>query len=325
MKAWPLLALLLAGCGQNASPLADYPARLRYLLAMPEQNLETPLLQKGGGRAWAQAVPTTTISLRQTFALRHCGLLGLIGERNGPLGKTAPPSQRFLYDLKLLDGLARCQPADPELKALVAQLLEEKRQALPAVAWQLVSDDEAFRANWRFDRAPMGDFAGLGEATALLHDLRELLKTPDPKRMARLEEELGHFGEGRLLGRLNQALSDARLELDAVTEALEQGGPAVVCLNGHPGRQAKEVRDFFFSYYGKQVQPYLGDLVQTDRGLKGELWPLIQALPHPDNPQIRFLAGTGEGTLSGDFLAALGRHTKAWQAFLGRCGLRPGQ
>lgn len=320
-----LLVLLLAGCSPAPSPVASYPARLANLLDVPAPTVETPLLAKGGGRAWAVTVPPLTISLRQTWALRKCQLLGLIGERNGPLGKTAPPSQRFLYSLQLLQGLRQCRHTDPQVEALAQQLAKQKARRLPFEAWQLLAEDPAFLANWRFDKTPMGDFAGLDNTQTLFHDINALLQGANNALMARLETELGQFSQSRFLARLNQQLANSTAELNAVTQLLARYGPDVVCLHGRPGSQAKRIRDFFFSYYGKRVQPYLGQLSQSDNLTKPALATLIAQLPHPDNPQINRYAGIGPGSISADFKAALHRHTQQWQQFLGRCGLRPGQ
>lgn len=319
-----LAALLLAACSPRPDVLAQYPARLARVLGTDAPQITPPLLAKGGGRQWALAVPEVTVNLKQGYALRHCDVLGLIGERNAPLGKTAPPSQRFLYELKLLSALSQCHSDDPELTALVSQLVAEKKASLPLVAWRLVSDDQAFLANWRFDHSAM-DFAGTASAQTLFLDISALLQAPDEKRMARLEEALGQFENDRILARLNQHLSDATLYLDSVSDLIERHGNKLVCVNGRPGSQAKAVRDFFFSYYGKQVQPYLGELVAADRALKGALWPLVSALPHPADPNIAYLAADTPQSLSGQFHQALRRHTQAWQQLLGRCGLRPGQ
>ncbi|WP_115718388.1 DUF3080 family protein [Gallaecimonas mangrovi] len=318
------LALLLAACSPAPSPLNQYPQRLANVFDVKAPAVSLPLLANGGGRQWALTVPEVTVNVKQAYALRHCNLLGLISERNAPLGKTAPPSQRFLYEVKLLAALKACQPQDESLQQLVQQLVSEKSASLPLVAWRLVSDDEAFRANWRHDRAPLKAFAGIQNAQTLFSDISALLKGDDEKRQARLEDELGDFENSRILARLNQQLSDGIHSLNAVTTLIKRQGPKLVCIHGHPGSQAKRVRDFFFSYYGKQVQPYLGQLVATDRALKGSLWPLIAHLPHPKDPNIAFLASQQPDSLSGQFMAALHRHTHAWQQLLGRCGLAPG-
>lgn len=322
--AW-LLALVLTGCNPAPTPLASYPQRLAAVLDTQAPALSPPLLEKGGGRAWALAVPQLTINLRQTFALRHCNLLGLIGERNAPLGKTAPPSQRLIYELTLLEGLNACHPEDSDLQALVTDLAAQKAQALPLVLWQLLAEDQAFKANWHHDRRGPGDFAGIADAQSLFSDLYRLRQGPDPKAQVRLEASLGRFASAKPLARVNQALSDARYALDAATALINNQGPKLLCVNGKPGQQARRVRDFFFSYYGKEVQPYLGRLQSADRALKESLWPLVDALPHPDLAAIPLLASPEPQSLSGQFKAAIDRHTKAWQDFLGRCGLRPGQ
>ncbi|WP_341503877.1 DUF3080 family protein [Gallaecimonas sp. GXIMD4217] len=325
---WLLAGLLLCGCERSGGPLVDYPQRLANVLDVPHEPSPLPVLAAGGGRPWAAPQAEITIGLTELYALRKCNLGALIGARNSALGKVAPPSQRFLYEVELLHGLNHCDQAPAKTRQLAERLAAQKAPALPLAAWHLVSQDDAFRRNWRHGVAPLavGDFPGLYDAITAVTDIRALLQGWDPIRAARLESGLAALAHGRILARLNVSLYQARHQLDAAAELLEQHQQHIPCPNGRPGARANTIGQFFFGYYGNKVQPHLGELLQANRLLKRPLSELIVSLPVPTSAreQVRYLSGLDEGSLSADFDAALKRHTQAWQQFLGRCGLRPG-
>ncbi len=329
MWRWLPLCLALTGCGQPAGPLGDYPKRVAKVLEVDFEPQGQQPLAAGGGRAWATELESITIGLTELYALRKCHLGALIGERNSALGKVAPPSQRFLYEVELLHGLRHCDRAPADTRALARELAEQKAQLLPRQAWQLLATDHAFRQNWRHGISPLSadEFPGLYDAITAISDIQALLTAWDPAKAARLESELAALAHGRILARLNVSLHLASHQLDQAAALIEHHQQQVPCPGGRPGPQARLITQFFMGYYGNGLQPYLGQLQQANRALTTPLWALIQTLPVPAQAQsqVHLLTALDEGSLSHRFDQALGRHTRAWQQFLGRCGLRPGQ
>lgn len=86
-------------------------------------------------------IPDIREGLLDVYALRECEITSLIAERNNQLGKVAPPSQRWLYELEIWRRLHACwnsdvpDSLDDEDRDRLQHLTESKTRRLPKASW----------------------------------------------------------------------------------------------------------------------------------------------------------------------------------------------
>src|SRR6056300_1286708 len=134
-----LLALVLVGCNSDeATSLVErYANRTSNAIGVDidlelksASELYSPLAPR---RERLAAVPEIREGLLDLLDLRQCDLMQLVSERNTSLGRVAKPSQRLIYELKILPELNRCiatladEPEQQELSAKLAQYRDTKR------------------------------------------------------------------------------------------------------------------------------------------------------------------------------------------------------
>lgn len=135
----------MAGCGEGAGEalLGDYQQRLAAALdlAPPAKARPTNIGDFPEPDARLFAIPETREALLDVFALRGCHIANLVAGRNNQLGKVAPPSQRWLYELTLWRRLSGCWNTEVPAtlsdndRARLARLTRLKTDQLPRASW----------------------------------------------------------------------------------------------------------------------------------------------------------------------------------------------
>ena len=108
---------VIAGCSQKPfllDTIETYAERLGNVLnASPELTFEGQV--EPGSTALARKNDASltdkereTINLREFYNLPDCGIKPIIAERNTTLGKIQSPSQRYLYEVRLMRALKNC-------------------------------------------------------------------------------------------------------------------------------------------------------------------------------------------------------------------------
>ncbi len=131
LRVLRLLAISLVfnvGCSLNDDPGLLYLQRLAGALDQdtptPLQSL-TPLRSFPSGAQLAIERKARKLSVLDLMAVHRCQLGPLVAARNGSMGRVQGPSQRFLYDLALLQGLDACATKSPVLVEVRAERLAE--------------------------------------------------------------------------------------------------------------------------------------------------------------------------------------------------------
>ncbi|MFP4136806.1 MAG: DUF3080 family protein [Halomonas sp.] len=154
-----LVALGLAGCGgsdDNEALLRDYQRGLAERLELPPPEPTAP--DNIGAfpelRERRVAIPEVREGLLDVYALRECHIATLVAERNSALGRVAPASERWRYELKLLERLEACldgevpdRLAEQDL-ARLERLAATKREQLPAASWNGLFASEEWADNF---------------------------------------------------------------------------------------------------------------------------------------------------------------------------------
>ncbi|APE29962.1 hypothetical protein BOX17_02700 [Halomonas aestuarii] len=176
---------LMAGCGEGESEalLGDYQQRLAESLGVEVPDRASPdnigAFPEQDERLFE--VAETREGMLDVYALRGCHIAQLVAGRNNQLGRVAPPSQRWLYELELWRLLSDCWNSDVpstlsgDSRERLSRLTAIKTEQLPRVSWNALFASEEWVKNFSRASSPLAP-EGLDEARqrgAALTYLRE--------------------------------------------------------------------------------------------------------------------------------------------------------
>ncbi|MBZ9560471.1 MULTISPECIES: DUF3080 family protein [unclassified Modicisalibacter] len=232
-----LLGALLAGCqgGSEADHrLIDYQQRLAAALGVEAPATPPPrnIAAFPGRDARRFTIDEIREGLLDVYALRRCGIVRLVAQRNSQLGKVAAPSQRWLYELALWRQLQACwndTSADDLAKddrQRLADLLARKTRQLPRASWNGLFDSSEWTGNFSRASAPLppGGIPSLEAQLAALGYLRRMvLHQYDPRwtpDSATLENHLKALRDAPLTARILRSLLLATRRLDDLDQVI---------------------------------------------------------------------------------------------------------
>lgn len=211
-----LSVLLLGGCWFDSGltgQLDEYRTRLARVtdneFSAPQDNNIDPLIYPSAGQLYQKVAPFN-VNLRQFYQLQNCELGALVAQRNTAVGKTAQPSQRFIYEDALLDALDSCRqqlPENPQLASQLTDWLTAKQAQRPALWANLVQTSEEARAAFSRPETLLSknDNRDAGVSVSALQFLAGL-KNNRQQSLDTLEQELKYLDSSRFTG---QNLADA--------------------------------------------------------------------------------------------------------------------
>ncbi|PMR71424.1 DUF3080 family protein [Halomonas heilongjiangensis] len=167
-RALSLVAALLAGCGgsdggESDVLLTDYQQRLAASLGLeaPPPGAPDNIGSFPDRRERLLEIPETRDGLLNVYALRECHITNLVAERNNQLGRVAPASQRWLYELELWRRLDACWNSEVPAalaesdRQRLAQLIETKAEQLPRVSWNALFDSSEWAGSFSRASSPL--------------------------------------------------------------------------------------------------------------------------------------------------------------------------
>ena len=351
MRLRPLLlsslSLLLVACGTDeATSLVErYASRTSNAIDVdidlqlkPAAQLYSPLAPR---RERLAEVPEIREGLLDLIDLRHCNLMQLVSERNTSLGRVAKPSQRLIYELKILPELNRCLAAlqtdddKQELRAKLEQYAQTKREGFAPLLLNAIYNTDEMEQHFSFGQPPLtpGDQGYLAplveslERFGLLAQLSQQSNWQTPEFSEALEKDYEalyrtDFGARWIssMALLTQTLNQASVGIEQRLE----GRP--ICFNRKQNSKSEILWNVFMKFYVGELQPYIA---QVER--EGKEWSRLHNAVIEPLSEIRqteliahYFSLTYESPVWGPYLQARQRHTEAWQTLLDQCGLRPG-
>ncbi|RDB44064.1 DUF3080 family protein [Halomonas sp. DQ26W] len=161
-----LTAALLIGCsgsGEGDALLTSYQRDLAHALGQPAPEPGDPVnigaLPDRRERLFV--IPDTRAALLDVYALRECHITSLVAARNNQLGRVAPPSQRWIYELELWRRLHACWHSEvPEAlsdsnRERLARLTMTKTKQLPMVSWNTLFDSDEWTGSFSRASSPL--------------------------------------------------------------------------------------------------------------------------------------------------------------------------
>ena len=358
----------LLGCFGGSTvkqSIDDYAARLSRVLDTPlpdsfNDKITTPLPKLADSATLKHAIEGVNINLREFYALQDCELGTVVAERNTSLGKSQLPSQRLVYESKLLNVLKSCEAAltkenesnqrNAALAATIASWREQKTQDYSKTWANLVQGSQELRLALNtperlFSVENNKDALSSVNALYYINNLsnKELLlsdvyssntASSDTETEAtnennsekiiessELEQQLKIIRSARLPATLWHTQQTLTQNLSLLTDMLETELDAVSCPEGRASDKAKILRNVFYLFFIEEIQP-VGSLVNQYHYKLAPLWEDWLAQPSLHEEFKRYIRQQSQDGFN-QYSSAMKAHVNLWQGFLGRCNLSP--
>ena len=358
----------LLGCFGGSTvkqSIDDYAARLSRVLDTPlpdsfNDKITTPLPKLADSATLKHAIEGVNINLREFYALQDCELGTVVAERNTSLGKSQLPSQRLVYESKLLNVLKSCEAAltkenesnqrNATLAATIASWREQKTQNYSKTWANLVQGSQELRLALNtperlFSVENNKDALSSVNALYYINSLsnKELLlsdmyssntASSDTETEAtnennsesiiessELEQQLKIIRSARLPATLWHTQQTLTQNLSLLTNMLETELDAVSCPEGRASDKAKILRNVFYLFFIEEIQP-VGSLVNQYHYKLAPLWEDWLAQPSLHEEFKRYIRQQSQDGFN-QYSSVMKAHVNLWQGFLGRCNLSP--
>ena len=358
----------LLGCFGGSTvkqSIDDYAARLSRVLDTPlpdsfNDKITTPLPKLADSATLKHAIEGVSINLREFYALQDCELGTVVAERNTSLGKSQLPSQRLVYESKLLNVLKSCEAAltkenesnqrNAALAATIASWREQKTQDYSKTWANLVQGSQELRLALNtperlFSVENNKDVLSSVNALYYINSLsnKELLlsdmyssntASSDTETEAtnennsesiigssELEQQLKIIRSARLPATLWHTQQTLTQNLSLLTNMLETELDAVSCPEGRASDKAKILRNVFYLFFIEEIQP-VGSLVNQYHYKLAPLWEDWLAQPSLHEEFKRYIRQQSQDGFN-QYSSVMKAHVNLWQGFLGRCNLSP--
>ena len=358
----------LLGCFGGSTvkqSIDDYAARLSRVLDTPlpdsfNDKITTPLPKLADSATLKHAIEGVNINLREFYALQDCELGTVVAERNTSLGKSQLPSQRLVYESKLLNVLKSCEAAltkenesnqrNAALAATIASWREQKTQDYSKTWANLVQGSQELRLALNtperlFSVENNKDalssvnalyyISSLSNKGLLLSDMyssntassdTETEATNENNsesiiESSELEQQLKIIRSARLPATLWHTQQTLTQNLSLLTNMLETELDAVSCPEGRASDKAKILRNVFYLFFIEEIQP-VGSLVNQYHYKLAPLWEDWLAQPSLHEEFKRYIRQQSQDGFN-QYSSVMKAHVNLWQGFLGRCNLSP--
>ena len=358
----------LLGCFGGSTvkqSIDDYAARLSRVLDTPlpdsfNDKITTPLPKLADSATLKHTIEGVSINLREFYALQDCELGTVVAERNTSLGKSQLPSQRLVYESKLLNVLKSCEAAltkenesnqrNAALAATISSWREQKTQDYSKTWANLVQGSQELRLALNtperlFSVENNKDALSSVNALYYINNLsnKELLlsdmyssntASSDTETEAtnennsesiiessELEQQLKIIRSARLPATLWHTQQTLTQNLSLLTDMLETELDAVSCPEGRASDKAKILRNVFYLFFIEEIQP-VGSLVNQYHYKLAPLWEDWLAQPSLHEEFKRYIRQQSQDGFN-QYSSAMKAHVNLWQGFLGRCNLSP--
>lgn len=332
--------LLLVGCDRQGASDAlwlDYQRQLAEALATAPPTPASPdnIPAFPGPSERLFEIPETREGLLDVHALRRCHITTLVEERNSALGRVAPPSQRWHYELELWRRLESCRGSDVAEalgeadRARLERLTTTKGEQLARVSWNTLLGSSEWVGNFSRASRPLPP-QGIDDLSPHL-DALDYLETATRNQFnqewqldtSTLEGHLKTLQQSPVSARLLRTLMLTNQRLDEANALL-----ATQLQRGAVCEQRDALRRLGEEHLDAQVQPFIATLEQQTAAWFGALDRLYDAHEVARAPirdyHRRWFSLEAPDTPWREFQAARATHETLWNRLRRACGLEQG-
>lgn len=275
------------------------------------------------------SIPETRAGLLNVYALRECHITTLVAERNSALGRVAPASQQWRYELTLWQRLQACLESDVPARlgeadlARLESLAATKGEQLPRAAWNGLFGSDEWAGNFTRVSGPLAPDAlapppAQREALTYLHDLSTAplsdARIPDPEA---LESHLNALRERPYTAELLRTLMLATQRLVEASALIRHA------LERHDACRTPALSAELEGPGERPAADWLAALEQAADAWLGDLTPLFSLLDSPPeavaNYHDRWLSEAHPEAPLPAFRSALAEHQALRKAHAERC------
>lgn len=336
-----VLTATITGCNKQSlhGQFDTYEKRLTQLLEERSERLNQSIVHPPNNptdlTVYAlspSALPEQqTISISDLNALSFCGLSELIAHHNSQLGKLAQPSQRFVYELTLIQRINQCDSTqlNESQQTLLASLKQHKVPQLRQHWYHFLTHSPALTRHFTAGNSNIGfpverlqqQYFALSSLVKLQNYVQAIsnspqsLKPPSDNTLFELETHLSALDKPQL-GNALRAIQYSITRLTHLNAFLHANSTLVAC-HAKRGNQHQEIlNNIFQHYYVKQIQPNLSLITQDVQNIQ----PLLAALYHfqPQGFQYHYLLTSPQSQLQ-QLNDAFKQHAQWWVDMRKRC------
>lgn len=314
------IAISLSACTQSnlKDELQRYQQRLANVLDTTPVDTEFyPPVPYPAVSDLRTEVPEQIISLRVFYYLENCPAKTLIAQRNTALGRAQLPSQRLIYEKKLIKALEQCAENNENANEQLFEWLEVKKSNLPKVWANMLLLSEETKVSLSLPRAPLKQ-EDKQHYTDYKLAWQSLLDTEQLRETDQLETHLKFLRQTPMAAKVWQAQQVLEASLTSTTHWLSKQTEILSCKQPESGYLA----NVFQLYFVEKVQP-IGNAINQ---FHYELTPVFKVLVNHQHLPSSFKIWLSKRH-SQDFekyQVALREHVSYWQTFFKTCGIKPG-
>lgn len=271
-----------------------------------------------------KAQPGVEIKLNEFYRLPECGIKTLIAERNTSLGKLQSESQRFIYDVELVQALITCQRILPEEFHVELMRLIDIKKNHASLSWRNMLDNSSeLKMSFSQPGIYFGDTeSGRETYSALLYlnAINQHLTGNEFQklRLDNLETNLHSVSTAKLIAKLFNTYRLMRYDFDHLNKALQTWENAITCDTPKQKTQMDYLQNVFDMFFIKQIQPFAARLNRIQQELStilSELYPEGTARHSLLNVELQ----SAHALYAKSFL----EHVDFWQSTLAKCNRSP--
>ncbi|PVZ69597.1 DUF3080 family protein [Pelagibaculum spongiae] len=313
---------LLAGCSGSDRPSREYLQRLERVTDM--QPLDFP-------RSDFFAVPNkpdalikevrVSFNLLESIELDRCGILSLLAEANGPLGKIQNGPPRLQRELKLFQLTKQCIDSG-RAGDLIKQVDRLRRGRWSVRFWNILLESPEVGRLYAASGLQGDVVISLSRPLQILLQAQRSPERVNIDNVYPAFQALSNFAGGKFWRELKLLTAELQLAEERV-EAFSAMGS---CNNPFRRKQVKRMQGLLYRYFIPEIQTRMVLLARQAELLEG-FW--LEMLKNK-----RLLVGlefqnylnrlVGQGGLVSQFRKVSVSHAQAWNDLLKKCDMSPG-
>lgn len=313
----PYLLATLDDYNQRLGNVLDTENNIEFITVIAPLGLKKNIVSKAD--LTVRDSGDDTIKLREFYDLPACGIKPLIAERNTTLGKIQSPSQRYIYEVRLVTVLKGCLTNAAEADSVKLNKLLNLKQNDLINAWQtlLHHSSEISQAivtpSSHFSDTENHDFAVQSWLQLSHFSPKSLATEESSEQLAELEARLKTIQDFKTPAKL---LNDSKLimtYLPKITQFLHTETQGFTCQSPKEKQQTQYLKNVFHLFFVDKIQPLTAKMNKWSY----KLIPALQRLEQP------IFVDNGYSEFQAQYQHAIKEHVKFWQQLFKRCDISP--